>query len=611
MKTLRRQIVTAALTALAVLGTAPAARALCGDLNNDGSVTVADAIIMAQCTALAPAPCPAVTCTGGLAACGDMFGDGDTTSSGGRTADLDALVNSIAGIETLHDLCASIGAARTDCTLGSQDTPPVPTISASERWTLANCPLVTVNGTLLIETPAVGPTTVLTIEPGVIIQGVKGASDPSAVIFITTDSNSDGIPDRAAKINAQGTAANPIVFTSNQPDETRAKGDWAGLMFNGLSTVNRPGCVASAEGLPTAFGGCDPDHSSGIARYVRVEYCGQDFTPNNELNTFTMNAVGSGTQFDHIQGHVGDDDCIEWFGGTVNHTHMVASACGDDGFDWQLGWTGSLQFGVVLQHGNLTDPTTRDSRGLEGDNSEFGNNDLPRSNPDFCNLSAISPLNATGDNGGSDVGILFRRGTAGMVANSIVEGFQDAGIELRDASTTQMACTNPTTLNAGDPNLRVRSTAFYGNGNSTVSGTEHCKRSTCFDGSGNTDSTVCEENADCPITHPFCHVANNNCSPCDFYNLLVAGESVVPNHGTNLTSAPITPAYPADGDLVDLRVNTMVAGLPAPTSCAAINERFVDTGYLGALNPAAPCSTTGPGASCDWLTQPWISFDPD
>jgi hypothetical protein len=83
-------------------------------------------------------------------------------------------------------------------------------------------------------------------------------------------------------------------------------------MFNGRSTVNRSSvgpCLNQAEGLPTPYGGCIATDSSGIAQFVRVEYAGLDFTPNNELNLWTMNAVGSGTTFRFIQ-PAGDDDCL-------------------------------------------------------------------------------------------------------------------------------------------------------------------------------------------------------------------------------------------------------------------------------------------------------------
>ena len=557
--------------ALAALAPSYASAQTCADLNNDGGVTVGDAIALSQCVA---SSCPPNVCgNGNPLTCADLLEDGAITN-----ADLAVIVDSLAGIETLFPLCQGPGTTLAGC-------PGTVTINSGNITTNAVWPAgcdIEINGTVLVQDGVV-----LTVQAGAVVQGVKGSPDPAALIFLT-----------GAKINAQGTPANPIVFTSDQAAGTRGKGDWGGVMFNGRSTVNRPNCLANAEGIPTAFGGCDAGDSSGIARFVRVEYAGLDFTPNNELNLWTMNSIGSGTVFDFIQANVGDDDCIEWFGGTSNHKFMVGSGCGDDGFDWQLGFTGTLQYGLILQEKTLTDPTNRDSRGIEADNSEFGNNDLPRSAPRMCNVTFVSEDNAA-DNAGSDVGIFFRRGTAGVVANAIVTGFQDAGLELRDAATTQQACVNATTL-AG--NLLVQDAIFYGNGNSIGTGTEHCKRSTCFNAANATNSFACNTNAECvgnDAAFPFCHIASGVCSPCDFYNLLAASEGVVNANGSNATDPGQSRTYPSTGMLYNAKPT---GTLPPAGDCTQVSDQFELTNYVGAFDPAAP-GTSG------WLSQPWISFD--
>ena len=154
-----------------------------------------------------------------------------------------------------------------------------------------------------------------------------------------------------------------------------------------------------------------------------------------------------------------------------------ASACGDDGFDQQLGFTGSLQYAVVLQNGQQTAPAGRDARGIELDNSEFDPAAVPRSDPAFCNVTLIGSKaqQEFPDNGGSDTGIMLRRGTRGQMANLIVTGFQDAGVELREASTTQQACNDldadgvPESL-TGD--LLIRNSVFFDNG---AGGSEQAK----------------------------------------------------------------------------------------------------------------------------------------
>jgi hypothetical protein len=565
---------------IVLLGAASSqAQSGCGDLNNDGNTTVIDAILLSQCLA-GGGNCPNVNpgplCgTGNLIDCGDVFGDGNVGFAG-LTADLAALTNTLAGLATIFDACEGPG-PEISCpggtaVLGSQ------TITESEVWP-SDC-TVQLGGTIFVETPAGAPATVITIEPGTEVQGVRGSVDPAALIFLT-----------GTRINAQGTPASPILFTSNQPVGSKTRGDWGGVVINGRSTVNGPGCQFQGEGIPTPFGGCIENDSSGIARFVRVEFGGIDFTPNNELNSWTMNAIGSQTQFNFIQAHAGNDDCHEWFGGTSSHTNLIASACGDDGFDFQLGFTGSLQFGLMLQSGVLTDPG-RDSRGIEGDNSEFDNNSTPRSDVRFCNLTLVGGENQPGANDGSDAGIMLRRGTRGQIANVIVTGYGDAGVELRDTATSQQACVDANddgTPEALTGNLFVRNSVFFNNGGD--GGTEHPK-------SGGTLVVPC--NPDDPA-----FTTNCNCNTPAWYALLVEDFDVENPAGSNSVDPGISDQYPSGGELYDGRPANIAD--PAPFACSQINAGFEDTDYIGAFDPNASCS----GSQCDWMSQPWVSFELD
>ena len=206
MKLWKAILVGAALAAFAP----SIASAACADLNNDGQVSIADALALSQCIASA---CPANVCgTGNAVDCADVFGDTAITN-----ADLAVMVDSLAGIETLFPLCAGPGPTLAGCpgtvTLNSQN------ISSNVVWP-AGCD-IRMNGTLFVDDGAV-----LTIQAGAVIQGIKGSPDPASLIFLP-----------GSKINAQGTPAAPIVFTSDQPPGSRAKGDWAGVMFNGRSTL--------------------------------------------------------------------------------------------------------------------------------------------------------------------------------------------------------------------------------------------------------------------------------------------------------------------------------------------------------------------------------------
>jgi hypothetical protein len=236
--------------------------------------------------------------------------------------------------------------------------------------------------------------------------------------------------DRGARIDAQGTAENPIIMTSDQPVGRRARGDWGGLIINGNAPLNIPGGVKSGEGDTGQFGGNNPTDSSGVLRYVRVEFAGIEFSPDNELNGIAFQGVGNGTACDHLQVHYNQDDGFEWFGGTVACKYLLSTAAGDDSFDWTDGWTGRGQFWIAQQKGDDADA------GFESDNLSSAVEAQPRSNPTIFNVTLIGDPGTT--NGAESTnGMVLRAGTAGTLRNFIVQGFKQRGVDVRDASVAQ------------------------------------------------------------------------------------------------------------------------------------------------------------------------------
>ena len=189
------------------------------------------------------------------------------------------------------------------------------------------------------------------------------------------------IVERGGRLNAIGTPTAPIVFTSDQPVGQRGRGDWGGIIINGRAPLNFGSGEATGEGDTGVYGGTDPNDNSGTLQYVRVEFSGVEFSPDNELNGIAFQAVGRGTVVHHVQAHMSRDDALEWFGGTVDGKYMVVSNAADDAVDWTFGWTGRLQFVAVTQRGDDAD------NGIEADNNEFNNNVLPRSNPQIYNIT--------------------------------------------------------------------------------------------------------------------------------------------------------------------------------------------------------------------------------
>lgn len=234
---------------------------------------------------------------------------------------------------------------------------------------------------------------------------------------------------RGSKIFAEGRQDAPIVFTSiNTANPKRS--DWGGLVLNGNAPINacKTGasfCEAISEGIkvqPVKFGGTDPEDNSGVLKYVRVEFGGYPISQDNELNGITFNGVGRGTTVEHIQVHMNSDDGVEFFGGTVNVKYLLLTGNEDDSMDWDMGWTGKVQFVLIQQGQDKVD------NGIEADNLVSPMNATPRSNPEISNMTLIGSPN-------SGYGLLLRRGTGADLKNVIVTGFTKGCIDIDDAET--------------------------------------------------------------------------------------------------------------------------------------------------------------------------------
>jgi hypothetical protein len=306
----------------------------------------------------------------------------------------------------------------------------------------------------------------LTIEPGTVIRGAFSGADVASLIIT-----------RGSKIMAVGTETEPIIFTSSSPNPQ--SGDWAGIVLcgrasinasynginglyqveGGIDNANGDGLAGSGDGTP-ATTPMDNDNS-GTLKYVRIEYAGYGFQPDKEINSLTMACVGSGTTIDHIQVAYAKDDAYEWFGGTVNCKYLIAYKTQDDDFDTDNGFSGKVQFGLVLRDSVIADIST--SEAFESDNNASGTTATPKTKAIFSNITAIGPR-ATLNNIGSNLfrcGAQIRRNSAISIFNSIIMGWPQ-GV-LIDGSTG-----TATALNIEDSSLRLRNVTLAGNGNATT-----------------------------------------------------------------------------------------------------------------------------------------------
>jgi hypothetical protein len=277
------------------------------------------------------------------------------------------------------------------------------TLTADTVWTLKHKVHVRAGATL-------------TIEPCTTIVGDKGTLGTLVI-------------DPGAKIIAEGGADEPIVFTSQATAGDRQAGDWGGVILLGRAPINVPGGKANVEGLnptpETQYGGDVPEDDSGVLKYVRIEFSGILLSQNNEVNGLTFGGVGSKTRVEYVQVRNTLDDCFEFFGGTVNAKHLVCTNNQDDGFDWDFGFSGKLQFLVLQQDQSFPD----DTNGFESDNDAMSTTNMPISNPTIYNATFVGH-----DADKQQYGWLARRSTQGAVHNAIFTGFE-ACIDIRDAQT--------------------------------------------------------------------------------------------------------------------------------------------------------------------------------
>lgn len=279
----------------------------------------------------------------------------------------------------------------------------------------------------------------LTIQPGTRIVGDFNTVGSSLFVL------------RGAKINAAGTAAQPIVFTSSRAEGQRQAGDWGGLILVGNGIINRAapiileGTGVGASNPPVDYaGGTDNADNSGVLRYVRVEFAGYATATDAELNTFTFAAVGSGTQLSFLQALNGLDDSFEFFGGAADGTNFVSYNAGDDHFDMSEGYVGRLQYLIAYQTraveprpaaGNIaTDPQGIENDGCNGANCTNGQTSQPFTVPMVANATIIGPPSTVTTSAGN-VGMMLRRGTAGIYVNIVLGRWGRAAISLRDQST--------------------------------------------------------------------------------------------------------------------------------------------------------------------------------
>lgn len=286
----------------------------------------------------------------------------------------------------------------------------------------------------------------LTIEPGTLIKGEAGTGVNASALIVA----------RGGKIMAEGTAQEPIIFTSEQdeiqPGETEStlpvtsRGLWGGVILLGGAEITTASGEASVEGLDvndprSRYGGTNDADNSGVFRYVSIRHGGSEIGAGNEINGLTMAGVGNGTTIEYVEVISNKDDGFEWFGGTVNTKYLLSAYCGDDAMDYDEGWRGNNQFWFVFQ----------DEEGDRGGEHDGGAGDC-----EACAPYAIPVIsNATYSGGGSNRALTFRDNAGGKYFNSIFVNY-GKGVDIEDLENEEDSYKQLT-----EGNLQLKNNIFW------------------------------------------------------------------------------------------------------------------------------------------------------
>ncbi|GAB5534945.1 MAG: hypothetical protein Rubg2KO_11940 [Rubricoccaceae bacterium] len=307
-------------------------------------------------------------------------------------------------------------------------------ISADVTWSASNVYLL--DGLIFVNDGAT-----LTIEPGTVIKGVRDDR------ITTGDAASALIIRRGGKIMADGTAADPIIFTAEDDDlndpgdlTQRDRGEWGGIIILGKASTNQPTTDNQIEGIPfdanagtgdeAQFGGTDDADDSGVLRYVSVRHSGFSITgqEGDEIQGITLGGVGSGTTIEYVEIFASADDGIEWFGGTVDVKYAAVAFPFDDAFDYDMGWRGKGQFWFTIAD------TDAAGRGGEHDGGDDGGDDaMPFATPVISNVTYIGAgATEPADGDGNDYAFRMRDGAGGYYFNSVFTAYPDRAIDLEN-----------------------------------------------------------------------------------------------------------------------------------------------------------------------------------
>lgn len=451
------------LTRSLVLGCSVLALAACGPTDIASPGSGGNITINNPPAAPAPSPSPSpsgpalVTPASGCPTISDAAGlaDGGTITGPTGTYRVCTLPAVLRTSSTLPKLAGVVYQLNGRVNVGCDGGRAAPTTGASYVTTTPGCG----GATLTADTNVV-----LTIEPGVIVYGGTGQS------WLAVN--------RGNRINAAGTATQPIIFTSRDNvlglNTDSSQGQWGGVVLMGRATttdctgggvaktVGNEGitstCERATEGSadPALFGGNIDNDNSGRISYAQIRYSGFILGSNIELQALTTEGIGSATVLDHIQTVNSSDDGAEFFGGVFNMKYYIAVGADDDSMDVDTGAQANFQYVILAQRAGRGDAL------FEIDSTGAAENQLPRTKLQVANFTAIAGTVSSPDNEANDqASALFRGNSDTTLLNGLIVAPANECVRLNGTTVSGSAAV---TLTARSVALSCNATKYIGNG---------------------------------------------------------------------------------------------------------------------------------------------------
>ena len=355
-------------------------------------------------------------------------------------------------MKTIHKVITFAGLLLCTSGLYAADISAPRIIGSSTTWTADNVYFLE-EYTFVVTPEGAAEPTVLTIEPGTVVKGRVSTGANAAALIIT----------RGAKIHAEGTSTNPIIFTSELDDLNGNLGPddfalWGGVLVLGKAAISSradgeivaapvedqiEGVEVTGEEIEFAtFGGTDDDDDSGVLRYISIRHGGAVVGGDNEINGLTLGGVGRNTLIEFVEVFANKDDGIEWFGGTVSIRYAVVAFSYDDSFDYDQGWRGNGQYWLTIGKDTGED---RMDKGGEHDGATAPVDATPLSDTTVFNATYIGIGNSLQPDGTtpgrSNTAFNIRDNASARYKNSVFMDF---------AKMIDIENDNETRFNAGD-----------------------------------------------------------------------------------------------------------------------------------------------------------------